>query len=169
MSGAEIVLGVLLGLIANEMCDVSPWLARKLVASAAHLQYRDPARAAMRAEELEALVNERPGKLFKLATALAFVAGALIAQLRRTFLTSLTGVALWLFDRSSQVRLLVAWSTGVRHKVRITVADNDDHGLYVVHYTGSGKTSDLLSVLLKVQEAERQAARSALQRLFGAD
>ncbi|MET7334349.1 hypothetical protein [Nonomuraea sp. NPDC005650] len=82
MSGIEIILGVLLGLIVNEACDVSPWLARKLVKKAPYLQYRDRERAAMRAEELTAVVNERPGKLLKLATAVAFAAGALVVRLK---------------------------------------------------------------------------------------
>ncbi|MFI6182556.1 hypothetical protein ACIA8R_44005 [Nonomuraea sp. NPDC051191] len=81
MSGIEIILGTLLGLIVNEACEISPWMARKLVRKAAYLRYPDTDQARVRAEELESLINERPGKLFKLATAIAFTASATIARL----------------------------------------------------------------------------------------
>lgn len=84
MSGAEILIGVLLGLLVNEFCDVSPWAARKLVRWSAHRRYVNPARADARAEELARLIDDRPGKLFKLITALGFVSGAVMASARRT-------------------------------------------------------------------------------------
>ncbi|PZF96762.1 hypothetical protein C1I99_16765 [Micromonospora deserti] len=65
------------------MTDLSPWLGRKLVAWSARLRYRDDPRAGVRAEELAAVINDRPGKLFKLGTALGFLSAALLARLRR--------------------------------------------------------------------------------------
>ncbi|MEV4059712.1 hypothetical protein [Nonomuraea dietziae] len=83
MNGWEVVLSVGLGLMVNEVCDVSPWAARKIVRWAAHQQHLDAERATVRAEELEALINERPGKLFKLTTALAFAVGAASIRIRQ--------------------------------------------------------------------------------------
>jgi hypothetical protein len=71
---------VVLGLLVNEISDVSPWMAGRLVRSAARLWSLDPEIAADYAEEWQAVVDERPGKLLKLGTALGFLAGA--AQIR---------------------------------------------------------------------------------------
>ncbi|MGW5688986.1 hypothetical protein [Nonomuraea sp. NPDC003754] len=77
MSGWEIMFAFVAGLIVNEMCDVSPWLAKRLVWWSAHLRYQNPMRAEVRAEELIALIDSRPGKLLKLFTAIVFLgAGA---------------------------------------------------------------------------------------------
>ncbi|MBB3725485.1 hypothetical protein [Nonomuraea dietziae] len=91
MTSLEIVLAVVLGLLANEAFELSPWLARKLVRWAARCQYTDPERAEARGEELTALINERPGKLLKLATAMAFAASASATSVRRRFV-------LWIFS-----------------------------------------------------------------------
>lgn len=61
-----IVGSVILGLIINECGELSPWLARRIVRWAANVRYPH------RAEELEAVLEARPGKLFKLITALGF-------------------------------------------------------------------------------------------------
>lgn len=59
------------GLVINECCDVSPWAARKLAVRAARVRHHtDPGRAAVRSEEWAAIIEDRPGKLFKLTTAL---------------------------------------------------------------------------------------------------
>jgi hypothetical protein len=79
MTRGEILLGVISGLVVNEICEVSPWIARKLVRWSAYRRYPGPTNAATRAEELEAFINERPGKLFKLLEALRFVAWAIVA------------------------------------------------------------------------------------------
>ncbi|MGV9309788.1 hypothetical protein ACWDLG_41035 [Nonomuraea sp. NPDC003727] len=73
MSGWEIIFAFVAGLIVNEMCDVSPWLAKRLVRWSAYLRYRDSIRAQVRAEELIALIDSRPGKLLKLFTAIGFL------------------------------------------------------------------------------------------------
>ena len=80
---AVILLGIVPGLLANEFCEFSPWCARKLVRWSAFRRYTDPGRAAMRAEELTALIDDRPGNLFKLFTAACFAADAVIATARR--------------------------------------------------------------------------------------
>ncbi|MFC6016379.1 PH domain-containing protein [Plantactinospora solaniradicis] len=82
MSNVEVVLAIVLGLLVNELTDVSPWLARKLVAWSARLRYRDTSRAEVRAEELAAVINDRPGKLFKLGTGVRFLSAALAIRLR---------------------------------------------------------------------------------------
>lgn len=80
MTIGQILLAMFLGLVVNECCDVSPWLARKLVRWSAHRRYASPARAELRAEELAKLIDDRPGRLFKLITALGFVATAVVTR-----------------------------------------------------------------------------------------
>lgn len=77
MSILGVAAGILSALAVNEACDVSPWAARKIVGWSARLRYADTQRAASRDEELAALIDARPGKLFKLITALAFAAAAI--------------------------------------------------------------------------------------------
>jgi len=80
---AGILLGIVAGLLANELCEFSPWCARKLVRWSAFRQYTDWNRAEMRAQEWTAVINDRPGNLFKLITALSFTAAAVIISGRR--------------------------------------------------------------------------------------
>lgn len=75
MTLLQATIGVGLGLIGNEAYGLSPWLARQLVWHVAWRLY--PAdRAAVRAEEWLALIDDRPGKLLKLGTALGLAARA---------------------------------------------------------------------------------------------
>jgi hypothetical protein len=83
MSPAEIIVAILGGLLVNEACDVSPWLARKLVRWSAVRRYGDTPRATIRADELVAVIAERPGKLLKLFTALGFAAAAMASSAAR--------------------------------------------------------------------------------------
>ncbi|MEU7911338.1 hypothetical protein [Microbispora bryophytorum] len=83
MSAAETIIGIAAGLAANEFFEVCPWAAQKIVTWSARLQYGRSPRAEVRAEELAALIDCRPGKLFKLLTALAFAVGASSLRLRR--------------------------------------------------------------------------------------
>ncbi|MEU7844720.1 hypothetical protein AB0B39_27585 [Micromonospora sp. NPDC049114] len=76
MNHVEIIASLVFGLAVNEMTDLSPWAARRLVRWAAYRWATDPEIAAGYAEEWTAIVNERPGKLFKLATAIQFSIGA---------------------------------------------------------------------------------------------
>jgi mycothiol system anti-sigma-R factor len=80
---AVIVVSVVCGVVANELCEFSPWCAGKLVRWSAFRRYADPERAEIRAEELTALINERPGNLFKLFTAVGFAGTAFIISARR--------------------------------------------------------------------------------------
>ncbi len=85
MTRGEIAFAIISGLLVNEVTDICPWLAIRLVRWAARLRYPDaPERAATRGEEFAALINDRPGKLFKLFTALGFVLHALTVAGRRT-------------------------------------------------------------------------------------
>jgi hypothetical protein len=79
------LLGIVTGLLANELFEFSPWCARKLVRWSALRRYTDPGRAELRAEELTRLINDRPGNLFKLTTAVGFAAAAVIVAGRRAF------------------------------------------------------------------------------------
>jgi hypothetical protein len=79
-----IVISIVTGLLVNEVTGVSPWLAGKVARWSAGRRYADnPARAAIRAEELTALISERPGNLLKLLTALGFGCAALAVTARR--------------------------------------------------------------------------------------
>jgi hypothetical protein len=71
-----VVIPAIIALLVNEFCDVSPWLARRIVRWSAACRYRDPHRAEARAEELAALIDNRPGNLFKVITACCFAASA---------------------------------------------------------------------------------------------
>jgi hypothetical protein len=76
---AGIVAAVIVTLIVNEFTDLCPWLADKLVRWSAFRRYRDRERAETRAEELAALIEQRPGHLLKLFTATSFAARTVIA------------------------------------------------------------------------------------------
>lgn len=83
MTIAAIAAAVVIGLLVNEMSDVSPWVARKIVSWSARLRYADSDRAEIRSEELAALINERPGKLLKLGTATGFAAASISHKIRQ--------------------------------------------------------------------------------------
>lgn len=80
MTTGQILLALIIGLVGNECCDVSPWLARKLIRWSAHRHYAPPSHAELRAEELTAYINDCPGRLFKLLTALGFAAKAIVTR-----------------------------------------------------------------------------------------
>ncbi|RAO39730.1 hypothetical protein PSN13_00755 [Micromonospora saelicesensis] len=121
MRAGEVLFGVVTGILINEASDISPWLARRLVAWAAFRRYSDPQWASTRAQEFIALIDERPGKLFKLLTALGFAASAQAFDVKRR-------LSAWLdmtnFDRLSFIgkpfptdRILWAWKP---HWIRLT-------------------------------------------------
>jgi len=83
MSPEEILVSIIVGLLVNEACDVSPWCAHRLVRWSVRLRYANPERRHIRADELVALIDERPGKLLKLGTGLGFLVGALPVWLHR--------------------------------------------------------------------------------------
>ncbi|WP_406063062.1 hypothetical protein [Micromonospora sp. NBC_00860] len=76
MNHWEIILGILFGLLVNEVTDISPWAARKLAQWSAYRWTTDPEMAAGYAEEWTAVIDDRPGKLLKLLTAVRFTLGA---------------------------------------------------------------------------------------------
>lgn len=81
MNLTEILISVVVGLLVNEACDVSPWCARYLVRWSVRLRYANLERRRIRGDELVALIDERPGKLLKLGTGLTFLAAALFHAL----------------------------------------------------------------------------------------
>jgi len=84
MSAPDVVFAIATGLAANECCELTPWCSRKLAQWSAYRRYSDPARAQARAEELAAVINDRPGNLLKLITGLSFAGGAAIVSTRRS-------------------------------------------------------------------------------------
>ena len=92
MTRGEITFAIISGLLINEATDICPWIAIRLTRWAARLRYpHAPERAATRVEELAALINDRPGKLFKLFTALGFAVHALVVVGRNRQLAGLPG------------------------------------------------------------------------------
>lgn len=67
-----LVAGCVLGLVGNEFLEVSPWLARRLLPHAARLWTDDTDRREVLTEAWLAIIEERPGKLLKLLSSLAF-------------------------------------------------------------------------------------------------
>ncbi|MEU6778573.1 hypothetical protein ABZ912_05170 [Nonomuraea angiospora] len=67
----EVVM-LIIGVLVAEGSEVAPWLAKRLVRWSAHIRHLDARRAEVRAEEWAAVIESRPGKLFKLITALLF-------------------------------------------------------------------------------------------------
>jgi hypothetical protein len=88
----EIAFAIISGLLVNEATDICPWLAIRLMRWAARLRYpNDSGCAATRGEELGALINDRPGKLFKLFTGLGFALHALVVLRRDRKPVGMTG------------------------------------------------------------------------------
>jgi lipopolysaccharide/colanic/teichoic acid biosynthesis glycosyltransferase len=88
----EVAFAIIFGLLVNEVTDICPWLATRLVRWAARLRYpHAPERAATRAEELAALINDCPGNLFKLLTAVGFALHALVVLRRNQQPVGLSG------------------------------------------------------------------------------
>lgn len=77
MSRWELILSITLGLLVNEVTDISPAIARRLVRWSAYRWTTNPEIAAGYAEEWTALINARPGKLLKILTGIRFSLGAI--------------------------------------------------------------------------------------------
>lgn len=77
MSHWELILSIALGLLVNEVTDISPAIARRLVRWSAYRWTTNPEIAAGYAEEWTALINARPGKLLKILTGIRFSLGAI--------------------------------------------------------------------------------------------
>ncbi|MGH8347616.1 MAG: hypothetical protein ACRES5_13795 [Pseudomonas sp.] len=80
MTTVQVLVASIIGLAVSEFSEICPWLARKLVQWSARRHYAPASRAALRAEELTAFINDRPGKLFKLITALGFASVAIVTR-----------------------------------------------------------------------------------------
>lgn len=131
MSTAETIVGIAAGLVVNELCEVSPWAARKIVVWSAHLQYGQVPRAEVRAEEHAALIDARPGKLLKLITALSLAGGAVAAYGKHAVTKAIARRV-----RRAGIRLLLR-QVG-RHDVEFSV---ENPGVYkiIVHRTSHRK------------------------------
>ncbi|MEU4338390.1 hypothetical protein AB0F59_27665 [Micromonospora lupini] len=110
MNGWEFVTGVIASLVVNEMTEVSPWAARKLVRWSAYRWSADPDIAARYAEEWAAIIEERPGKLFKLFTAMRFTIGAAGRTAPRMFATFRQNADRYLTAAGVPRRSTLRWS-----------------------------------------------------------
>lgn len=68
---------VVLGLLTNELFELAPWFARRLLRRAARLEGEDPAEAALLVADMAATLEEVPGKLAKLLWATGRLTNAL--------------------------------------------------------------------------------------------
>ncbi|MER7206356.1 hypothetical protein ABT340_04755 [Streptosporangium sp. NPDC000239] len=125
MSGWEIFLGIALGLIVNEACELSPWAARKLVQWSARARYPDPERAETRAAELVSLIEERPGKLLKLCSAMGFFGAAACMALQRSLLNQLQTASKKIQESFMYDSLKSAFGVYVEIAIRIIVRDKE--------------------------------------------
>lgn len=89
MSALEILVPLVLGAVVNEAIDVCPWLARKLVRWSAR-RITDASMAQRYEEEWLAGLEDRPGKLLQLISAISIVVGA-SWRMRDIFRTADTG------------------------------------------------------------------------------
>lgn len=79
-----VAISVVTGAVVNELSDLAPWMASRVVRRAAALwTWSDPQSRATQMEEWEAVIDARPGKLLKLVTASWFLVGAVLAAPHR--------------------------------------------------------------------------------------
>jgi hypothetical protein len=77
-------IGIAASLIASEMTDFTPLIARWLVRWAARRWSTDADDANSYGEEWQRVIEDRPGKVLKVATALGLTSGALARSVSRT-------------------------------------------------------------------------------------
>lgn len=163
MNWTAIIVPIVIGLGINEYAEFAPWIARKIVRRAARRMYAgDAERAEIRAEEWAAIIDARPGKLFKLMSALGYgVAAVLTATRSRERLHFLARLAVLhgLHLSTMELRLLASLfalrlrAERVRWAVKaVLYAPSFVASLYlVVHVAISpelGKTSPLMCFLI---------------------
>ena len=165
MSPEEILVSVIVGLLVNEACDVSPWCAHHLVRWSVRLRYANPERRRIRGDELVALIDERPGKLIKLGTGLGFLTTAVPVWLQRIAPAVFHAVAQrWspeaqAFQPTESVRLALTDLTAVRDVIPVigdVLSTKDGRGglVMVSGPWGSGKTK-LVHDALKTVDGPR--------------
>lgn len=81
------------GVLINEVSDISPWIGQRLARCAATLRYGRCERARTRSEEWCALLEERPGKFFRLMSGLLFFLDSLPRAAWRLIMRSQPGEA----------------------------------------------------------------------------
>lgn len=74
---------LLLGILANDLWTLASAIAHRIVTFAARLWSRNADQAEVLAEEWRAYINDRPGQLLKLATALGLLLAAAVRALAR--------------------------------------------------------------------------------------
>lgn len=85
MTTTQLISAILVGFAFAEWTDIAPWFAARMIRWAAPYSYPDDEeRAATHTEKLLAVIEERPGKLLKLASALAFAMPAIRKLTTRT-------------------------------------------------------------------------------------
>lgn len=72
--------GLLLGVLGNEVFELTPWLAGRVLRLAARVDARTPDERALLFHEWAGQVDEVPGKLTKLLFALRLLCGVAIAR-----------------------------------------------------------------------------------------
>ncbi|GIE28936.1 hypothetical protein Ait01nite_019810 [Actinoplanes italicus] len=103
-----VVIPVVLSLLVNEFCDLSPWLAKKLIPRAARLwSLGDLDTAEILAEEWAAVIDDVPGKLTKLGQAVRFMGGATWRYQRWQLTTKYTQLLVGLSNFLSRV---ISWN-----------------------------------------------------------
>jgi hypothetical protein len=145
----ELVTAIVLGLVINEFCDISPWLARKVIRLAARC-VPDPTVRERLEEEWAAGLQDRPGKILKLFAALTLLVSAM-TSVRRLYRPKRARLARSLvaavFDREGRLnmgiwlsallvdRYLNPWYTGIwSYLATAIVLAVTVHGLDLVLY-----------------------------------
>ncbi|MFJ8348973.1 hypothetical protein ACIQ9J_21955 [Streptomyces sp. NPDC094153] len=103
----ELVTAVVLGLVVNELCDVCPWLARKVIRLAARAVPDREVRRRLE-EEWVAGLQDRPGKILKLFSAVTILVSAVTAVrgmyvTERPWFQSLRRLISSVFDREGRI------------------------------------------------------------------
>ncbi|WP_238015339.1 hypothetical protein KZZ52_01590 [Dactylosporangium sp. AC04546] len=168
-AGWEIAAGFALGLLANELCDVSPWLARRIVPLAARLWTTDEDRRAIYAEAWQAVIDERPGKLFKLTTALAFLGGGtvrftsdrLVNALLMARLTSRWELVSYGMLAANLVTIIVVMVTGANATLFGSLATLWMSAALWTHRKGRPRTLARRQAFLQVMESRAAEAAPA--------
>lgn len=83
-----VIGGVLLGVAANELFELLPWFARKVLKAAAHLDASDETEAQLIYREHIARIQDLPGKLSPLCVAMSFLIKVALAQRVRSTVLS---------------------------------------------------------------------------------
>lgn len=149
-TGLATVLAVGLGALTNELCEISPWLATRILRRAARREARDKDEAELLFVELEALLCEVPGKLSKLIWAIGRGLYAFGTFKRRRL-----NFWVWLHNFLSVVQL---GSIGVMiwvlvPEIRLAIAESDSGAWWML---GAGLVWFFLAIGILWREVKRE-------------